>query len=93
MSEKQIVEGGLTLIQAPENPVRLWKLVEGRGGGRRQFHPGTQGHAIVGAREDRVEVSEWLSGSVSAFGTGSDPGVLGLSPVSDPHREPACPSA
>ena len=30
---------------------------------------------------------------MSAFGSGRDPGVLGLSPTSGAHREPASPSA
>ena len=35
----------------------------------------------------------WLSGLVSAFGSGHDPGVLGSVPHQDPCREPASPSA
>ena len=34
----------------------------------------------------------WLSGLAPAFGPGCDPGVLGSSPASGSHMEPASPS-
>ena len=45
------------------------------------------------AEGNRPRMPGWLSGQVSAFGSGHDPTVLGSSPTSGSCREPTFPSA
>ena len=47
----------------------------------------------VPLEDENHGIPGWLSGWASAFGSGCDPTVPGLSPISAPCLEPASPSA